>query len=253
MKIKTFIAEDEPHSLERLKEQLRDFPELSVIGEAADGLSAVRLINELRPELLFLDIKMPGASGFEVLEKIPYRPLVIFVTAYDQFAIQAFEENAIDYILKPTPKTRLSKAIQRVTERQEKFSQNDLARLKDILKGKESLRRFLVKLGDEIMIIPEEEVYYFKAENKYIFLYTRDKSYFFDMSLKALEERLDPAKFCRIHKSCIVAIDKIKKIKKWFHSEYMLELKDKPPHKLKVGRSYKAALLERFQYGHGTK
>ena len=247
MKIKAFITEDEPHSLERLKELLQDFPDLTVVGEAMDGISAVKLINEMKPDLVFMDIQMPGATGFEVLDQIHYDPMIVFVTAFDKYAIRAFEKNAVDYILKPTSKERLTKAVKKVIEKNYKISDMDLIRLKQTLREKDYLFRFIVKVKDEILIFPEEDVYYFKAEDKYIFLYTKDKHFFFDMSLKELEKNLNPHKFCRIHKSAIVAIDKIKKIKKWFHSDYILELKDQQDSRLKVSRNYKAALLEKLK------
>ncbi len=247
MKIKTFIAEDEPNSMERLKELLQDFPELSVEGEAADGLQAIKSINRQKPDLVFLDIRMPGATGFEVLEKIEANPMVIFVTAYDEYAIKAFEENAVDYILKPTSKERLSKAVKRVLDLNFRLDHMDLLRLKQSLKKDSYLHRFVVKKGDEIRIFPEEDVCYFKAQDKYVFLHTADKQYFYDLPLKELEEKLDPDRFCRIHRSHIVSLDKIKKIKKWFHSEYIVELKDDARTTLKVSRNYKSALQEKLQ------
>ncbi|MFC2156568.1 LytTR family DNA-binding domain-containing protein [Acidobacteriota bacterium] len=106
----------------------------------------------------------------------------------------------------------------------------------------------IIKKGDEIQIIPEEEVFYFSGEDKYVYLHTRDKRYFFDMTLKELDESLDPTKFCRIHKSWIIALDKIEKMKKWFHGEYMVELKDYPDTLLKVSRSYKSKLQEKLKF-----
>jgi DNA-binding LytR/AlgR family response regulator len=248
VKIKVFIAEDEPHSLDRLKDLLGSFKDLEMVGEARDGLKAIELINELKPDLIFLDIKMPGASGFEVLDKIIHDPLVIFVTAYDKYAIKAFDENALDYILKPTSLERLSKAVTRARERNYRITDYDLKRLRLSLSDEEHIRRFVVKKGDEIQIIPESEVYYFKASDKYVFLHTKEKQFFFDMSLKELEKDLDPKKFCRIHKSLIVAIDKIKKLKKWFHGEYLVEMRDLPESALKVSRNYKNNLQKKLRF-----
>jgi DNA-binding LytR/AlgR family response regulator len=247
VKIKAFIAEDEPHSLDRLKDLLGNFSELDIIGEARDGLKAIELIDEMKPELVFLDIKMPGASGFEVLEKIRHDPMVIFVTAYDKYAIKAFDENAVDYILKPTSLERLSKAVKKARERNYRITDSDLARLKLSLKHEDHIRRFVIKKGDEIQIIPESEAYYFKASDKYVFLHTKERQFFFDMSLKELDKVLDPQKFCRIHKSFIVAIDKIKKLKKWFHGEYLVEMKDLSESALKVSRNYKDNLNKKLR------
>ncbi len=248
MRIKTFIAEDEPHSRERLRELLGDFPELSLSGEAGDGIEAVEKINSLRPELVFLDIRMPGASGFDVLEKIKVNPMVVFVTAYDNYAIKAFEENAIDYILKPVSKERLEKTVKKVVRLNNRLGDLDLRRLKQVLKGSEYPRRFIVKKGEEIRIIPEEEVYYFSSEDKYVFLHNKNGRYFFEMTLKELEESLDPDKFCRIHRSWIIALDKIKTMKKWFHGEYLVELDDHPDTVLKISRRHKGKLQEKLRF-----
>jgi two-component system, LytTR family, response regulator LytT len=248
--IRTVIAEDEQHSRERLKDMLEGFPELSVVAEAADGLAAVKLIDEKRPDLVFLDIQMPEATGFDVLEKIEHQPHVIFITAYDQYAIKAFEENAVDYILKPFSIERIRKAVERilVLVRERPIDPMLIENLKKALEGSEYIRRFAAKLGDEILIIPEEEVYYIQAENKCVMLYTEQKKYFLETTLKELEQTLDPAVFVRIHKSTIVSLDKIRKIKKWFHSEVMVQLDDGNKTKLKVSRGYQHQLKEILKY-----
>jgi DNA-binding LytR/AlgR family response regulator len=249
VKIKTIIAEDEFHSRERLKDLLKEFPGLELIGEAADGLKAIELIDGLRPDLVFLDIQMPEATGFEVLEKITHQPYIIFVTAYDRYAIKAFEENAVDYILKPFSIERITRSVDRVADLIKTKAVNPqlIEHLKHILKGKEYLRRFAVKMGDEILIIPEEEVYYFKAETKCVLLYTNQKKFFVETTLKELEQTLDPDVFIRIHKSTIVSMDKITKIKKWFHSELIVQLSDGKKTKLKVSRGCQPFLKEKLK------
>jgi DNA-binding LytR/AlgR family response regulator len=250
MSIKTFIAEDEPLSAERLKDLLRVFPDIDVIGEAGDGPSAIEKINRLKPRLVFLDIHMPGASGFDVLEQIHYTPLpmVIFITAYDQYALKAFEENAVDYILKPLSGERLKKAVTRVLDRSVSPDRQLLEQLRLAMAKQEHIKRFTVSRADEILIIPQEKVFYFKSEDKYTFLYTADDRFFFDMTLKELEQNLDPRHFCRIHKSCIVALDKITKIKKWFQREVLAQINDESRTSLKVSRNYKPELLNRLKY-----
>ena len=248
MKIRVFIAEDEPHSLDRLRSLLEEYSDFTIVGEAQDGIEAIKKIDRLKPDLLFLDIQIPGATGFQVLEKIKVDPMVVFVTAYDRYAIRAFEENAIDYILKPFSPQRFSKAVKKIVEKNYRLSQSDVDRLKLSLKEPDYLRRFVVKLGDEIRILPEADVYFFKADNKYVFLHTKDKHYFFDLSLKDLEQNLDPDKFCRIHKSFIVSIDKIKKLKRWFHGEFLVEMKDATESTLKVSRGYKNRLQAKLRF-----
>lgn len=248
MSIRTVIVEDELHSLKRMKSLLRDFEELTVVGEATDGLAAQELIDELKPDLVFLDIQMPGANGFEVLGRIHARPMVIFVTAYDEYAIKAFDENAVDYILKPTSRERVEKAIRRVLERRAVLGQDLIERLRSEVARGSYMKRFAVSLADEILIIPESEVFYFKAEEKCVLLGTQDREFFFEMTLKELVRNLDPEAFVRIHKSHIISLDKVKKIHRWFHGDYIVHLCDGRKTKLKVGRSYREALREKLKW-----
>jgi len=248
MTIKSFIVEDEPHSMSRLKTLLLNFDEIDVIGEAGDGDTAVQKINELKPDLLFLDINIPGKNGLELLQFLSYEPMVIFVTAYEEYAIKAFEENAIDYILKPTTVERLEKSISKVLKNNKKVDENILNILNSIIHKDSYKKRFSIKDDDEILIIPEEDIYYFKAQDKYTFLCTKSREYYYDDSLKNLEETLDPEKFIRIHKSYIVSIDKITKLKKWFLRDFSIELTDENNTVLKVGRSYLPLLKEKLNF-----
>jgi len=247
MKIRSIIVEDESHSIERLKFLLKDLKNIQIIGEAQDGKAAIELINNLKPELIFLDIQLPGTSGFGVLEKISYPVMVIFVTSYDQYAIKAFEKNAVDYILKPTSKERLKKAVERVINLNKRLDENTIEVLKSMFEKSSYMTRFAVKLGDEILIIPQEDVYYFNAEDKYVFLHTYDRKFFYDATLKELEDILDPEIFCRIHKSYIVSINKIKKLKKEFFSEYSAVLDDNKTI-LKVGRNFLPKLRKNLKF-----
>jgi DNA-binding LytR/AlgR family response regulator len=164
--------------------------------------------------------------------------MVIFVTAYEKYALKAFEENAVDYILKPTDKKRLEKSLNRVIDKKQKLDSNMLDMIKGLVKKEEYMTRFSIKGHSEITIILEEDVYYFKAQEKYTFLCTYDEEHFYDSSLKKLETSLNPEKFLRIHKSYIVAMDKVAKIQKQFLRDYIVELSDKEGTILKVGRSY---------------
>jgi len=247
MKIRSIIVEDEPHSIERLKYLLKDLKDIQIIGEAQDGKAAIELINKLKPELIFLDIQLPGTSGFGVLEKISYPVMVIFVTSYDQYAIKAFEENAVDYILKPTSKERLKKAVEKIINLNKRLDENTIEVLKSMFEKNSHMSRFAVKLKDEILIIPQEDVYYFNAEDKYVFLHTYDRKFFYDATLKELEDILDPEIFCRIHKSYILSINKIKKLKKEFFSEYSAVLDDNKTI-LKIGRNYLPKLKKNLKF-----
>jgi DNA-binding LytR/AlgR family response regulator len=246
MSIRTLLIDDEQDSLERLETLLADQEQVEIVGAAGDGLEAIRLIDDLRPELIFLDIQMPGASGFEVLERTVHRPLVIFMTAYDEYAIRAFESNALDYILKPSTASRVAEAITRALDRRRMMDEQLLASLRAALGRTDHLKRFAVHSTDEILIIPEAEVFFFKAEEKCVLLCTRDEEHFIDLTLRELEERLDPEVFCRIHKSTIVAVDKVRKIHRWFHGGLIVELHDARRSRLKVGRRYRDLLRRRL-------
>ena len=237
-RIRALIAEDEPHSLERLRGVLATRTDLEIVGEATDGPSAVVLIDALKPDLLFLDIHMPGCDGFEVLARIAHRPLVVFVTAYDEFALKAFDANAVDYLLKPSSRERILEAVDRVVARGKTLEGNLVETLKAALSPQTYLRRFLVKVGDEILVIPEADVLCFQAEDKYVNLQTDGRSFITDFTLKDLEQRLDPARFVRIHKSTIIALHRVSRISKWFQGEQVVVLDDKAGTRLKVGRSY---------------
>jgi DNA-binding LytR/AlgR family response regulator len=242
MLINTIIVEDEEHSLNRLKKLLTNFDYIKLIGEAKSGNEAIDLIEKHKPDLIFLDINLPEKDGFDILKELSYEPLVIFVTAYQEYAIKAFEENAVDYLLKPFDLKRLKISIERVIERKQVINKSLLEKINH----SNYLRKFSVKDRSIISIISEEEIYYFKAEDKYVFLCTKNEEYYYDDTLKKLEEFLDPEKFIRIHKSYIVSIEHIKRFKKYFTRDYILELDNGV--ELKIGRSYLHNIKEKFKF-----
>lgn len=241
MATRTLLVEDERHSLERLKDVLSTHPELEVVGEASNGPSAIALIDQLKPDLIFLDIQMPGCTGFEVLSRIQHRPMVIFMTAYEQFALKAFDENAVDYVLKPSSRERITQAVEKALQRQRPLDAQLLALLQGATQRRTYLKRFMVRTGDDLVILPEEDVLWIRAEDKYVFLSTADREYLTDFTLKELEQSLDPEVFIRIHKSHMVAIRAIRKVSRWLQGEYTVELSDPAGTKLKLGRAYQEA------------
>lgn len=248
MILRTVIVEDEPHARARLKDLLANFPEVLVAGEAGDGAQAVEIIGRLRPELVLLDIEMPGFSGLEVLQRLHHRPLVIFITAYDQYAVQAFEANAVDYLLKPFTVERLEQALERVRQRGRFMDENLLAELQRRLLPKQYLHHFAVKHDEEILLVPEDEVFFFLAEDKYVFLYTANRRFFYDATLKGLENHLDPERFMRIHKSTIVAIGQVRKLKRSLIGDFQIVLGDDKATTLRVGRSFLAGVKSRLGF-----
>ncbi len=229
MQIRTIIIDDEKLARSRLKRLLSKYENIQILGEAQNGQEGLALIEQFEPDLILLDIKMPLLSGFEMLTRLKKSPYIIFTTAYDQYALQAFEENTIDYLLKPISQAKLDRAISKVTRilQQGSSAPLDLERLVQAITSKQRhIKRFSVKVGDRIFIIPDDEIYYFHAEDKYTFLNTAKADHIIPFTLKELEEKLDPDRFCRVHRSFIVNLEKIEVIHKWFGGKLQLKLKN---------------------------
>ena len=248
MTVRTVIVEDEMPSLERLKTLLEDFSNIEIVGEAQDGPAAIQLIDELKPDLAFLDIRLPVFSSFEVLQRIKHKPMVIFITAYDEYALKAFEENAVDYLLKPTDSKRLAKSIDKVLKLHQSIDNNILNVIKSVVAKGKFHDRFSVKIGNEVLFILTEDIYWFQAEDGYIFLHTIDREYIYDATLKELEDALNPKQFIRIHKSHIIAIDKIEKMKKTLRGKFKIQLKDKNKSNFEIGRTYYSKVKEKLKF-----
>lgn len=202
------IIDDEEASRFLIRQYLADFPDITIAGECRNGLEAVRDINAMQPDLVFLDIQMPAMNGFRVLEEITHIPLIIFTTAYDQFALQAFEMNALDYLLKPYTRERFSKAMERIHK-------NDLSQNLHFLADTQTLnypKRILVEKGNRLRSIAADEIIYLKAEKDYTQIHTHDQSYLSSQGIGIIEKRLDPEKFIRIHRSHIVNILHIREV-----------------------------------------
>ncbi len=241
------IADDEEQLRIHLRSKLAVlWPELKICGEAANGLEALDLIKSYRPAIAFLDIKMPGLSGIEVAQKIGADCRVVFITAYDQYAIEAFENEAIDYILKPVTQKRLHKTVQRLKKQTAITSEPSvdftatMERLITALNHKESpgyLKWLKVRHGDEIRLIAVDDVYYFKAEDKYTVVRTHQGESLIKKSIRQLTEELDPMQFWRIHRGTIICIHRIANVSRSFGGRYIIKLKELPE-TLTVSRSY---------------
>ena len=246
-KFKAIIADDEEQLRIYLKKGLNKFwPELEICGEAANGPDSVSLINEYKPHIAFLDIKMPGFSGIEVAEKCQGKCHMVFITAFNQYAVEAFENEAIDYILKPVTDERLSKTIDRLKRRLHK---NDyihdnisgaMEKLMSHIKSsekKEYLQIIKAQHGTGIKLIPVSDIYFFKAEDKYTIVKTLTGESLIKKPIKQLEEELDPDKFWRIHRTSIINISRINKVEKSFTNQYLVKMNDINEF-LTVSRSY---------------
>lgn len=215
--IRCLIADDERPARDRLHRALERFEEIEVVGEAVHGGEAVERVLELSPDLLFLDVQMPILDGFAVLEQLPERPEVIFTTAYDEYAIRAFDVHAVDYLLKPYDIARLEEAVRRATERlrrgdTEREAGGIRALLADHRAAHPYLSRLTVRSGRTYRVLPLDRVEYFRAEEGLVFWISGDERYLVGDSLTALELRLDPKEFLRIHRNTIARLEGITRV-----------------------------------------
>jgi two-component system LytT family response regulator len=239
----TLLIDDEKLAVIRLARLLENYTTtIKIVGEAYNGQEGQQLIENLRPDLVFLDIEMPVLNGFEMLARLQYMPVVVFVTAFEAYAIRAFEENSVDYLLKPVEKERLQVTIEKLKKLRLENKSIDytqqLFQVIEQLKPKKELISIPVKMGERILLIRLEEIAYFEAEDKYVYLYTGDdKKYLIDYSLTTLEEKLPPH-FTRASRSVIVNQHSIKEIQKYFSGRYILLINNKSQTKITTGLSY---------------
>lgn len=245
MKYQTIIVEDEPLALERLKRLLQPFADfVEIIATANNGEEAVELINAHKPDLVFLDIQLPELNGFEVLAQLTHAPLIIFSTAYDEFALKAFETNAIDYLLKPVEPERLQRALeklQRLTGNEQAQLQEQLQKLLLEIK-KPKLQRLQVRSGDRIRLLDYHEIYFFRAVDKYVEVHTHHESFLLDQSLNQLESELPAEQFVRIHRAALVNMQHVLEIVRGLGGNYRVRLRDKKTTELPVSRGAKGKL-----------
>ncbi len=246
MKIKTIIIDDEHLARELIKNFIAVDSDFEVIAEAEDGFSALKLINELKPDLIFLDIQMPKLTGLEMLELLPEPPLIVFSTAYDQYAIAAFEKNAIDYLLKPFPKDRFLKTLDKVKLKfqEGKTSKAEVESLvKEEVNNLKILDKIVVKNGAKIEILHLEDVSHFEADGDYLSIHAQGKKYLKQQTMKNLENQL-PRSFVRVHRSFLVNSDFIVKLEPYEKNSYQVLLRNDV--RLAVSRSGYQELKERL-------
>lgn len=251
MKIRTLIVDDMPLARERIRMLLRTEQEIEIIGERADGDQAVEAIKNLKPELVFLDVQMPGLDGFGVVEKIGVErmPVVVFVTAYDEFAIKAFEVSALDYLLKPFEEEQLNRAVKRakgeIQKRQASDLNNHLRQLLAAVKPETKyLKRLVVKTAAQTILVQTEDIDWIGAAGNYLELHVGKETYLVREQISRIELNLDPEKFARIHRSTIVNLDRIKTLHPLFNGDHITVLRDET--KLNMSRSFYGKLLLRL-------
>jgi two-component system, LytTR family, response regulator len=242
MAYKSIIIDDEEPARSRLRRLLKKHSHvIDVIDEAADGDEALEKIELLKPEIIFLDIQMPGMSGFELLEKLEHLPVVIFTTAYEQYALKAFEVNTIDYLLKPIEAERLKASILKIERLITNQSKEQITRLVNFVKQIQPIKEVTslpVKTGDRIILVRLSEVTYLEAKDKYVTLHTKDgKEHITDISLKTLEEKL-PDYFLRVHRAYIVNKNHVLELQKYFQGKFLVLINDNNRSKVPCSNMY---------------
>ena len=248
MKLRVLIVDDEPLARERLRVLLRDAPEVQVVGECGDGRRALAAIRRRRPDLLFLDVQMPELDGFAVLRALDPTelPAVIFVTAYDRYALRAFEVHALDYLLKPFDRERFHRALARARTQIERDRRGTLdarllALLEDLRPGRKRLERLVVKEGGRVFFLRAEEIDWVEAQGNYARLHIGRETHLVRETMARLEAGLDPKQFARIHRSTIVNLERVRELLPDFHGDSVVVLRDAT--RLTLSRGYR----ERFR------
>jgi two-component system LytT family response regulator len=245
MPIRALIVDDEEWARRRVLALLRPLDDVEVIGECAGGAEAVEAIRNLSPDLVFLDVQMPEFDGFDVLHSVGAgrMPMVVFTTAYDEYAVRAFEAHALDYLLKPFDDDRLRQAVGRAREelRKSRYSGEALKSLIDSLRQDHRyLRRLVVRNGGRLLFLRAEDVDWFQAAANYVALHLSGREHLMRDTIASLESKLDPDQFVRIHRSSIVNLDRVRELSPWVRGEQVLTLTDGTS--LPVGRAFRNRL-----------
>lgn len=249
MKIKAIIIDDENLARELIKAYLGKFDQIEVLKECEDGFQGLKAIQELQPDLIFLDIQMPKITGFEMLELLDQPPVVIFSTAFDQYAIKAFEMNATDYLLKPYSEGRFQEAVNKALTKignQEHLKQEARQVTEAVRTQEDQIDRIVVKTGNKIQILPIESIHHFEAQDDYVAIHAEAGKFLKLMRMKHLESGLPNNEFIRIHRSHIVNVKMIEKLELYEKDSYLLTLKNGT--QLPVSRSGHSKLKEVLKY-----
>ena len=222
---KAAADDDEKLARELLREYIAGFPQIEIIGEASKGNEAVEKINKLKPDLIFLDVQMPGMNGFDVLEEIDHEPYIIFTTAYDQYAIKAFEKNAVDYVLKPLDEERFRIAVNRALKRKTAEKGNLEELLKSFKSGSKSFETHIfVQKSEKLFNLPVEEIVYLEASGDYTVITTKNDQFVSSSGIGKLEEIMDPDTFIRVHRSTIINLNYLKEIERHFNGGMVVKM-----------------------------
>lgn len=247
---KAIVIDDEPAARRLMKNLLTAYQDtVMVIDEAGNGREAIEKIEALKPDLIFLDIQMPDLTGFEVIERLSHKPSIIFTTAYEQYAIKAFETFSIDYLLKPIKEERLEQSIQKLKSFGRISNTIDVSGLQEIIRQFQlpaKASALPIKTGDRIILLRYENIVYMEAQDKYVYIYTTDgNKHLTDNTLANLSEKL-PSQFYRIQKSYIINKDKIREMHRHFNGRYLFIMEDKAGTRLTSGRTYHDSIRTEF-------
>ena len=247
--MRILVADDEALARRRVREMLRDDPDIAVVGECSNGKEVSEAIASLKPDLVFLDIQMPGASGVEVASTLEgaAKPMVIFITAHDQYAIRAFEIDAVDYLLKPFDRERFAQTLDRAkaefrSRRDNRANEEIISLLGDLSSRPKYLDRILIKNNDRVIIVKAEEIEWVEAQGNYIRIHFGKQSSLIRETLANLAAQLDPKRFARIHRSQIVNIDQILELQPWSNRDYRVVLRSGT--QLTLSRTYRDQLYQ---------
>jgi len=251
-KIRTLVVDDEPMGRERVLSLLQQEDDVEVIGECSDGRQAIAAIQQHSPDLVFLDVQMPGSTGFGVIDAVGAErmPEVIFVTAYDEYALKAFEYHALDYLLKPFNRDRFQETLKHARASLERRRAGDLGRrllaLVNNIKPEAPARleRLIVKSGGRVFFLRTDELDWIEAAGNYVRLHLGDESHLFRETMNRMETRLDSRRFVRIHRSRIVNTERIKELQPWFNGEYVVVLRNGT--RLTLSRGYRDRLQDQL-------
>lgn len=225
--IKVILIDDEPLSREIVRSYLSSYTQVSIVAECNDGFEGVKAVTEHKPDLIFLDIQMPKINGFEMLELLDDDPAIIFCTAFDEFAIKAFEKNAVDYLLKPFSKERFEKAMSKYMDTAAKgYSQSSKALLNETYTENTKQNRIVVKTGTKVKIIPVHEILYLQSDDDFVKIITAEGSFLKNKTMQFYEDHLDPTQFIRVHRSYIIQLNQVNKIDRYGKESHIVLLRN---------------------------
>lgn len=248
-KLSAIIIEDEQPARELVKRYIADNPRINLLGEYDNGFDGLKAIQELNPDVIFLDVQMPKLTGFEMIELLDDRPEIIFTTAYDQYAIKAFEQNAVDYLMKPFSRDRFNESLEKLFSRLENSTkgENQLEKIKIHLENSdEIINRVVIKKSGKIHVISTADINYLEAQDDYVMIYTSEERFLKQQTMKYFEKHLDQEQFIRVHRSYIVNVQGIERIEPYEKTNYILILKD--GNKIPVSRSGMQVMKEKLNF-----